>query len=280
MNRALKRGGRDTLDLEAQTRQVLTGAVHHICVCSTGAVHRICVCSYQIKQRVTRDEALQPIRRDFVLFHISHPPTLRTARRGCLWVCPLSKSGPQSESSWCRCACKPPLRRFGVCALGERWFSHATSSTRTSTRHNLGCCVPHRTTSCCALFFIIAPYTRCSAQPSRAPRPPPLRRAAAPSRFFPPRSAHIPARETTAWRSSSTPLAADCSAAAPSSSPRISARGPNPVMSPCVGPLHASFRLLFVPAHTVCEEKHGVGSTQKGSGRLLVRVGAGWTAAS
>ena len=31
MNRALKRGGRDTLDLEAQTPQVLTGAVHNIC---------------------------------------------------------------------------------------------------------------------------------------------------------------------------------------------------------------------------------------------------------
>ena len=55
MNRALKRSGRDTLDVEAQTPQVLTGAVHHICVCSTGAVHRICVCSYQIKQRVTRE---------------------------------------------------------------------------------------------------------------------------------------------------------------------------------------------------------------------------------
>ena len=33
MNRALKRGGRDTLDLEAQTPQVLTGAVHNLCVC-------------------------------------------------------------------------------------------------------------------------------------------------------------------------------------------------------------------------------------------------------
>ena len=35
MNRALKWGGRDTLDVEAQTRQVLTGAVHKICVCSS-----------------------------------------------------------------------------------------------------------------------------------------------------------------------------------------------------------------------------------------------------
>ena len=33
MNRALKRSGRDTLDVEAQTPQVLTGAVHNLCVC-------------------------------------------------------------------------------------------------------------------------------------------------------------------------------------------------------------------------------------------------------
>ena len=33
MNRALKRSGRDTLDVEAQTLQVLTGAVHNLCVC-------------------------------------------------------------------------------------------------------------------------------------------------------------------------------------------------------------------------------------------------------
>ena len=111
MNRALKRSGRDTLDVEAQTRQVLTGAVH-----------KICVCSYQIKQRVTRDEALQAIRRDFVHVLILHPPTLRAARRGCLWVCPLSKSGPQSESSWCRCACKPPAALRGLRAQGAwRW---------------------------------------------------------------------------------------------------------------------------------------------------------------
>ena len=35
MNRALKRSGRDTLDVEAQTRQVLTGAVHNLCVCQS-----------------------------------------------------------------------------------------------------------------------------------------------------------------------------------------------------------------------------------------------------
>ena len=33
MNRALKRSGRGTLDVEAQTLQMLTGAVHNLCVC-------------------------------------------------------------------------------------------------------------------------------------------------------------------------------------------------------------------------------------------------------
>ena len=38
------------------------------------------------------------------------------------WVCPLSKSGPQSESSWCRCACKPPAALRGLRARGAwRW---------------------------------------------------------------------------------------------------------------------------------------------------------------
>ena len=119
MNRALKWGGRDTLDVEAQTRQVLTGAVH-----------KICVCSYQIKQRVTRDEALQAIRRDFVHVLILHPPTLRAARRGCLGSARCRKAAPQSESSECRCACDhspAALRGFarsGSMALGRSiWAS-------------------------------------------------------------------------------------------------------------------------------------------------------------
>ena len=107
MNRALKRGGRDTLDLEAQTRQVLTGAVHNICVCS-----------YQIKQRVTRDEALQPIRRDFVHVLILHPPTLRAARRGCLGL-PAVEKRPPERIERVQVRLQTPLRRFGGCALGE-----------------------------------------------------------------------------------------------------------------------------------------------------------------
>ena len=118
MNRALKRSGRDTLDVEAQTPQVLTGAVH-----------KICVCSYQIKQRVTRDEALQAIRRDFVHVLILHPPTLRAARRGCLGSARCRKAAPRANRASAGALANPPggvsgIARSESMALGRSiWAS-------------------------------------------------------------------------------------------------------------------------------------------------------------